>query len=85
MTTKTMLDIAIATVSQDPSKEYSFYDIFDKVEEELKDSWVEKFVTPTTTYDKIRETKMGELHRLLTVDKRFEWVPAQNKWVARNI
>ncbi|TDV24071.1 hypothetical protein BCF59_0015 [Mycoplasmopsis mustelae] len=72
MKNSTMLEITTEIVSSQPGKSFTFNQIFSKVEEQLKDNWF-KYVqgSNTLTYDQVRETKMGELHRLLTVDKRF--------------
>lgn len=73
MKSTTMLEIAIDFVSEDYNQSYEFYEIFERVESLLKDSWIEKFVNTENgkDYEKVRELKMGELYRLLTVDKEF--------------
>ncbi|WLP85685.1 DNA-directed RNA polymerase subunit delta [Mycoplasma seminis] len=84
MSNRTMLEIAINKVNQDPTAEFDFFEIFNEVEAELKSDWEERFVSERKPYEKVRESKMGELHRLLTVDKRFQRT-ANEKWQAKNI
>ncbi|MHA0272975.1 DNA-directed RNA polymerase subunit delta [Mycoplasma sp. 48589B] len=84
MSKRTMLEIAINKVNSNPTAEFSFFELFDAVENELKSDWEERFVTADKSYEKVRETKMGELHRLLTVDKRFQRTP-NDKWQGKNI
>ncbi|VEU76036.1 DNA-directed RNA polymerase subunit delta [Mycoplasmopsis columboralis] len=69
---KTMLDIAIEVISEDTTKKFEFNEIFEVVERELQELWTQKFVSESTPYEKVRERKIGELHTLLTVDRRFE-------------
>ncbi|WP_036464354.1 DNA-directed RNA polymerase subunit delta [Mycoplasmopsis sturni] len=69
---KTMLDIAIEVISQDTTKSFDFDQIFEVVEDKLKSQWEDKFVTEEKSYEDIRKDKIGELYRLLTVDRRFE-------------
>ncbi|MFV8476635.1 DNA-directed RNA polymerase subunit delta [Mycoplasma sp. BRA290] len=83
MSKRTMLEIAINKVNSNPTAEFTFFEIFDAVENELKLDWEERFVTEEKPYEKVRETKMGELHRLLTVDKRFQRT-ANDKWQGKN-
>ncbi|MFV8468212.1 DNA-directed RNA polymerase subunit delta [Mycoplasma sp. VS424B] len=83
MSKRTMLEIAINKVNSNPTAEFTFFEIFDAVENELKSDWEERFVTEEKPYEKVRETKMGELHRLLTVDKRFQRT-ANDKWQGKN-
>ncbi|QGZ97927.1 hypothetical protein GE118_03940 [Mycoplasma sp. NEAQ87857] len=71
MKTRTMLEIAIDAISEDTKKQFTFDELFHIIEDELKDDWTEKFVNDSTPYEKIQTKKMGELYRLLTVDKRF--------------
>ncbi|MGZ9755630.1 DNA-directed RNA polymerase subunit delta [Mycoplasma sp. 394] len=73
MKNTTMLEVAIEKVNSNPLYSFTFAELFDAVEKELKDNWYFRFVKgePNLPYEKVRETKMGELYRLLTVDKRF--------------
>ncbi|WP_027121057.1 hypothetical protein [Mycoplasma leonicaptivi] len=78
----TMLEVAFAIVSQNASQRFTFNEIFDIVENDLKEDWIEKFINnnqektaegiPSLTYEDVRLNKIGELYRLLTVDKRFQ-------------
>ncbi|WP_324673000.1 hypothetical protein U5U50_00795 [Mycoplasma sp. 888] len=81
---KTMLEIAYELVSSRPTDEFAFMEIFNTVEDELRYDWEDRFVTMNTPYEKVRERKIGELYRLLTVDKRFNRL-ANGNWEARNI
>ncbi|QCZ36495.1 DNA-directed RNA polymerase subunit delta [Mycoplasma nasistruthionis] len=80
---RTMLEIAIEVVNSNTKREYDFHEIFNVVESELEQVWREKFTKNGELYEKVRETKMGELHRLLTVDKRFEYA-GNGKWEGKN-
>ncbi|QDF64786.1 DNA-directed RNA polymerase subunit delta [Mycoplasma nasistruthionis] len=80
---RTMLEIAIEVVNSNTQREYDFHEIFNVVESELEQVWREKFTKNGELYEKVRETKMGELHRLLTVDKRFEYA-GNGKWEGKN-
>ncbi|VEU70262.1 DNA-directed RNA polymerase subunit delta [Mycoplasmopsis glycophila] len=71
MKNKTMLEIAIEIISEDTEKSFKFMELFEKVEEQLKEKWEKDFVNEDNDYEKIRTKKMGELYRLLTVDRRF--------------
>ncbi|WP_036453097.1 DNA-directed RNA polymerase subunit delta [Mycoplasma buteonis] len=73
MKTKTMLEIAIETISEDTLKPFTFDQLFEIVEAELKDKWIDTLEDRFSDeqYQKVRTRKMGELYRLLTVDKRF--------------
>ncbi|SJZ54872.1 DNA-directed RNA polymerase subunit delta [Mycoplasmopsis verecunda] len=80
---RTMLEIAINKVNQNPGVEFTFFELFDAVENELKPEWEVRFVSEDKPYEKVRETKMGELYRLLTVDKRFQRTADEN-WEGKN-
>ncbi|WP_426461001.1 DNA-directed RNA polymerase subunit delta [Mycoplasma hafezii] len=87
MKTKTMLEIAIAKISENTAKSYTFDELFDAVESELKDKWVHDLgskyedLPEEEAYEKIRTKKLGELYRLLTVDKRFTRNP-DGTWIS---
>ncbi|MCU4706611.1 DNA-directed RNA polymerase subunit delta [Mycoplasma sp. CSL7503-lung] len=72
MKNKTMLEIAIEVISSDTSRSFTFDEIFRRIEEELREVWIQSYEDDENfTLDKIKEKKMGELYRLLTVDMRF--------------
>ncbi|MBN4083395.1 hypothetical protein JXZ92_00970 [Mycoplasma sp. CSL10137] len=72
MKNKTMLEIAIEVISSDTSRSFTFDEIFQRIEEELREVWIQSYEDDENfTLDKIKEKKMGELYRLLTVDMRF--------------
>ncbi|AKF41197.1 hypothetical protein MCANUFG4_00998 [Mycoplasmopsis canis UFG4] len=73
MKNTTMLEVASEFILNEPNRSFTFDEIFQKVENELKDIWVKRFLIPgeDESYEKIREKRMGELYRLLTVDKKF--------------
>ncbi|VEU62887.1 DNA-directed RNA polymerase subunit delta [Mycoplasmopsis bovirhinis] len=73
MKNTTMLEVASKFVLDNPNQAFEFYQIFDKVEEELNDLWIKRllFKSDDNSYEQIRERKMGELYRLLSVDKTF--------------
>ncbi|RIV16950.1 DNA-directed RNA polymerase subunit delta [Mycoplasmopsis gallopavonis] len=71
MKAKTMLEIAIEAISEDTLKAFEFNQLFARVEEELKEKWINELVNEENDYEKVQTRKMGELYRLLTVDKRF--------------
>ncbi|WP_027120564.1 DNA-directed RNA polymerase subunit delta [Mycoplasmopsis lipofaciens] len=70
---KTMLDIVVEYTLKECSNNYyvEFDKIFNEVETELKNKWMEEADLKGKSYDKIRINKIGELYRLLTVDSRF--------------
>lgn len=69
---KTMLDIAIDFVyNKEHESAFEFNEIFDVVEDELRGYWIQNLVNDDLPYVKLREKKIGELYRLLTVDGRF--------------
>ncbi|QKT05519.1 DNA-directed RNA polymerase subunit delta [Mycoplasma sp. OR1901] len=72
MKNRTMLEIAIEVISSDTTSSFTFEEIFQKVEEELGEVWAQSYKDDENfTLEKIKEKKMGELYRLLTVDMRF--------------
>ncbi|MBW0602678.1 hypothetical protein MADP07_00401 [Mycoplasma anatis] len=69
---RTMLDIAIDFVyNTEHEGAFDFNEIFDVVEDELRGYWIQNLVNDDLPYVKLRERKIGELYRLLTVDGRF--------------
>ncbi|QZE12532.1 DNA-directed RNA polymerase subunit delta [Mycoplasma sp. Ms02] len=68
---KTMLDIALSVVCEDATLSFEFDQIFEVVENNLKEHWNNTLVSENQSYDDLRVKKMGELYRLLTVDGRF--------------
>ncbi|UUM19572.1 MULTISPECIES: DNA-directed RNA polymerase subunit delta [unclassified Mycoplasma] len=80
---RTMLDIAIDEIKKDPLKKFEFNEIFEVVENELKQTWTLNFVSNEIPYEKVRERKIGELYTLLTVDRRFER-NSDGTWQSKN-
>lgn len=69
---RTMLDIAIDFVYKEEHEgAFEFNEIFEVVEDELRGYWIQNLVNDDLPYVKLREKKIGELYRLLTVDGRF--------------
>ncbi|WBP84163.1 DNA-directed RNA polymerase subunit delta [Mycoplasmopsis edwardii] len=73
MKNTTMLEVASQVILSEPNRNFTFDEIFEIVENELKEIWMKRFLItdPNETYEKIREKRIGELYRLLTVDKKF--------------
>ncbi|MGP1451541.1 MAG: DNA-directed RNA polymerase subunit delta [Metamycoplasmataceae bacterium] len=70
---KTIIDVAIEVIKEKCANyEYiEFKEIFDIVESELKDLWLEKAEKQGIDYKDILELKMGELYKIMTLDSRF--------------
>ncbi|WP_406613762.1 hypothetical protein ACJA23_02675 [Mycoplasma corogypsi] len=68
----TMLDIAKNIITKDTSASHQFDDIFAQVEEVLSNTWNEYAFNNQLTYEEVRKRKIGELWRILTVDKTFK-------------
>ncbi|ADR25026.1 DNA-directed RNA polymerase subunit delta [Mycoplasmopsis bovis] len=81
---KTMLDVAIEFLLEKSggSQYMEFNTIFDEVEAQLKSKWEKEATQKELEYSKIRQNKIGELYRLLTVDSRFER-NNQGLWITR--
>lgn len=81
---KTMLDIAIDyTLSNCSDGSYVKYDdIFAEVEKNLKERWEDEAQKKEVKYATIRQNKLGELYRLLTVDARFRR-NSKGEWTTR--
>ncbi|UWV82506.1 hypothetical protein NW063_01380 [Mycoplasmopsis cynos] len=73
MKNTTMLEVASNLILSQPNNNFTFDEIFNEVEKELKEIWMKRFLVnnPNETYEKVREKRIGELYRLLTVDKKF--------------
>ncbi|AAZ43767.2 DNA-directed RNA polymerase subunit delta [Mycoplasmopsis synoviae] len=69
---RTMLEIAIEVISKDTTRHFTFEEIFQRVESELAEVWATKFVDEKNSYNDVRVRKMGELYRILTVDRHFK-------------
>lgn len=78
---KTMLEHAIDFIHRENNHEFSFYEIFDYVQEKMQDQWNEKFVSDSNSFESVRELKMGELYRIMTVDHRFART-ADGNWIS---
>ncbi|WP_029513250.1 DNA-directed RNA polymerase subunit delta [Mycoplasmopsis primatum] len=80
----TMLDVTIEfLLKKSEGQEYvDFNTIFDKVEEQLRLKWEDESNSKKTDYSVIRQNKIGELYRLLTVDSRFKR-NAKGLWTTR--
>ncbi|EFF41624.1 DNA-directed RNA polymerase subunit delta [Mycoplasmopsis alligatoris] len=68
---KTMIDLAIEVVSSDKDRWFTFEEIFEHVENNLRESWTNNFVNEKNDYEQIKTKKLGELYRFLTVTGSF--------------
>ncbi|MGL5617522.1 MAG: DNA-directed RNA polymerase subunit delta [Metamycoplasmataceae bacterium] len=64
-------------------REFTFQEIFDKVEFVLSEEWNSNNAR-SLSKDKLRETKMGEIYKLLTLDGSFVR-HEDNTWSKRKI
>ncbi|MGL6125083.1 MAG: DNA-directed RNA polymerase subunit delta [Metamycoplasmataceae bacterium] len=67
----TILNIIHSFFNEDKmgEKQFTFQEIFERVESILTEDWLNN--NKSATKEKIREVKMGEIYKLLTVDGNF--------------
>lgn len=67
--TKTMKEIVYDFIKN--NGEVEFNKIWDEVESNQKEEWIQKYKPFEKSYDKIKEIKVGELYSLLTLEGTF--------------
>ncbi|MGL4343034.1 MAG: DNA-directed RNA polymerase subunit delta [Metamycoplasmataceae bacterium] len=77
---KTILSIINDVIHKREGEEISFEEIYEQVEMHLMDKWKIQF--QNSTLDEIKETKKGEVYKILTVEGSFLRTP-EGKWTLR--